>query len=285
MPLLGAHMSVAGGLHLAFERIARVKGESLQIFSRNQRQWDTPPVTDEESREFQRAWTEWGGGPVAVHDSYLINLASADEKIREKSIDALAREIERTGMLKVPYLIMHPGSHGGDGAEEGLQRVVKGVDRAMESALPWEEVMILLENTAGQGNALGADFRELAFILDNVADSSRTGVCLDTCHLFAAGYDMRKRTVYEQTVEEFDRLIGIKHLKFFHLNDSLRKVGSRVDRHEHIGKGAIGLEGFRNLLQDERFKGHPMTLETPKEKDLNEDMENLTVLRSLLPSF
>ena len=282
MALLGAHMSVAGGLHLAFARISRIGGQALQIFTRNQRQWHAAPVSHEEQRLFRAAWRDWGDWPVAAHNSYLINLASPDKEVRDRSVTALAAELERCAALAIPLLIMHPGSHGGDGVEPGLQRIVENLDQALARAANAGQVTVLLENTAGQGNTLGAEFAELAFILNHSADSSRLGVCLDTCHLFAAGYDFRTGRSYRQTMREFDRLIGIDRLRFLHLNDSIKGPGSRVDRHEHIGQGRIGVEGFRHFLTDPRFRDQPMTLETPKGKDLKEDMVNLQVLRDLL---
>jgi deoxyribonuclease-4 len=281
MALLGAHMSVAGGLHLAFSHIKKVGGQALQIFTRNQRQWQAAPITAEEQRLFRAAWRAWGDWPVAAHNSYLINLASPDKEVRDKSVTALAAELERCAALAIPLLIMHPGSHGGDGGEAGLQRLVENLDLALARAANAEQVTVLLENTAGQGNALGAEFAEIAFIINHSAHGSRLGVCLDTCHLFAAGYDFRTSKSYRQTMGEFDRLIGIDRLRFFHLNDSIKGLGSRVDRHEHIGQGRIGLAGFRNFLLDPRFRAQPMTLETPKGKELKEDMVNLQVLREL----
>ncbi|MEW6517883.1 MAG: deoxyribonuclease IV [Thermodesulfobacteriota bacterium] len=281
MALLGAHMSVAGGLHLAFSRITQVGGQALQIFTRNQRQWRAAPISAEEQRLFQAAWRQWGDWPVAAHNSYLINLASPNLEVRDRSVIALAAELERCAALAIPLLIMHPGSHGGEGVAAGLERLVEHLDQALSRATGAEQVTILLENTAGQGNALGAAFAEIAFVLKHAAHSSRLGVCLDTCHLFAAGYDFRTRKSYRQTMDEFDRLIGLDRLRFFHLNDSIKGLGSRVDRHEHIGRGRIGLAGFRNFLSDPRFRDQPMTLETPKGKDLKEDMVNLQVLRKL----
>jgi deoxyribonuclease-4 len=280
MPLLGAHMSVAGGLHLAFARIREVGGQALQIFTRNQRQWRAAPVSAEEQVLFAAAWREWGKWPVAAHDSYLINLASPTKEVRDKSVAALADELTRCAALAIPFVIMHPGSHGGDGVAAGLSRMVEHLDRAFALAADAGQVMVLLENTAGQGNALGADLADIAFIINHAAHGRRLGVCLDTCHLFAAGYDFRTPAAYKQTMAEFDRLIGIDRLRFFHINDSKKGLGSRVDRHEHIGRGAIGLDGFRQLLTDPRFENHPMTLETPKGEDLAEDKVNLRVLRA-----
>ncbi|OGQ94959.1 MAG: deoxyribonuclease IV [Deltaproteobacteria bacterium RIFOXYD12_FULL_57_12] len=281
MPLLGAHMSVAGGLHLALERLQRVNGEALQIFTRNQRQWRAVPVTAEEAVLFREAWQAAGKPPIAAHDSYLINLASPRKEIAERSTAALADELGRCAALAIPFLVMHPGAHLGDGVEEGISRFAGNLDQALESAAGAGEVMVLLENTAGQGTSLGARFEELAAIIDQSRYPARLGVCLDTCHTFAAGYDLRTTETYEATFAEFARLLGLDRLKFFHLNDSSKGLGSRVDRHAHIGQGVIGLAGFRLLMNDGRFSHHPMTLETPKGEEMLEDIENLAVLRSL----
>ncbi len=283
MPFLGAHESVAGGLHLAFTRIQQVGGESLQIFTRNQRQWKASPVSREEAELFRSAWQESGNMPVASHASYLINLASGKPEQADKSVRAFADELIRCARLGIDRVVIHPGSHGGDGVEAGVARVAANLDRALEMAgEAGEGVRVLLETTAGQGTGLGADFAELAGMLERSARSERLGICVDTCHIFAAGYDLRTREKYEATFAEFDRLIGIDRINFFHLNDSKKELGSRVYRHEHIGKGCIGLDGFRYLVNDPRFAGHAMTLETPKGKDLAEDRENLAVLRGLL---
>lgn len=275
-------MSVAGGLHLAFERIRRVHGEALQIFTRNQRQWQVAPISPAEQVLFQKEREKWGKGPVAAHNSYLINLAAKKEETRIKSVKAMADEIGRVAALGIPYLIMHPGSHGGDGVEAGLDRFVENLDAAMGVVKQCDDVMVLLENTAGQGTGLGAAFNELSYIINNSMYKERLGVCLDTCHLFAAGYDFRTPEKYKETFQLFETEVGTDRIRFFHINDSKKALGSRVDRHEHIGKGEIGLEGFRNLVNDERFRHHPMTLETPKGKDLLEDVENLAVLKSLI---
>ncbi len=282
MPLLGAHMSIEGGLHQAFARIASVKGEALQIFSKNQRQWNAPSLEEPEIKQFREAWRQWGRGPVAVHDSYLINLANQDATKADRAVAAFADEIIRAGRLGIPYLIMHPGSHVGAGSEKGVRQLTVNLDRAFKLAAATSSVMVLLETTAGQGTGLGADFAELAQVIAHSDNSARLGVCFDTCHAFAAGYDISTKTGYRKTFDEFNALIGLDRLRFFHLNDSKRELGTRVDRHAHIGKGEIGLQGFRLLLNDPRFADHPMVLETPKGKDLKEDIENLTLLRSLL---
>lgn len=280
MPYLGAHESVGKGLHLAFDRIARVGGEALQIFTRNQRQWYPKPLTRQEVDEFTKARNEHGDMIVASHGSYLINLASNKNDLQAKSIESFTGELQRCHELRIPFLVIHPGSHGGDGVEAGLDRFVSALDEALERAE--SQTMVLLETTAGQGTSLGSRFEELAYIRGHSRYPEKIGACLDTCHIFAAGYDIRSEADYLRTMDNFNRQVGLEHLHFFHLNDSKKELGSRVDRHEHIGQGCIGLEGFRNLLNDTRFAHHSMTLETPKGEDLREDIENLARLRELV---
>ena len=281
MPLLGAHMSIAGGLHLAFIRIRKVKGEALQIFLSNQRQWQTPPFTAEMIEAFRLQWQKNRPIVVAAHDSYLINLAAPEQATVEKSVTAFADELVRAAALEIPFLITHPGSHRGQGVEVGLERFVHNLDSAIRIS-GTSTVSVLIETTAGQGTNLGSKFEEIAFILTESHYRDLLGVCFDTSHAFAAGYDLRTPGTYKKTFSLFDQIIGLQRLKFFHLNDSKRPLGSRVDRHEHIGKGEIGLNGFRLLLNDPRFQNHPMVLETPKGKELKEDKKNLRILRSLI---
>ncbi|MGE4421521.1 MAG: deoxyribonuclease IV [Pseudodesulfovibrio sp.] len=277
---LGAHMSIAGGLHMAFERIMRVDGTALQIFTRNQRQWKVPELTEYDAELFAAAWSQWGDYPVAAHDSYLINLASNKEDLLKRSVLAFAEELKRIETLSIPYLVTHPGSHLGAGVEAGIERYTANLDRAIERS-GTKKGLILLETTAGQGTNLGSTFEELAAIIEASAHPDRLGVCYDTCHTFAAGYDIRTPQAFAATFEAFDRIIGLDRLKFFHLNDTKNAFGSRKDRHEHIGQGEIGVEGFRNLMRDPRFKDIPKTLETPKKEDLQDDVRNLTLLREL----
>ena len=282
MPLLGAHESVSKGLHYAFERITRAGGESLQIFTRNQRQWHPKPLTEEEIERYFESWQEHNKMIVASHASYLVNLASGKVELRRKSIEAFVEELRRCHQLSIPFVVMHPGSHTGDGPELGLERFVSALDETIDQAE--SDTMILVETTAGQGTGLGSSFSELGSIRSRSRFPDKIGVCLDTCHIFAAGYDIRTAEGYQETMQEFEREIGLAHLHFFHLNDSKKELGSRVDRHEHIGQGCIGLAGFTHLLNDPRFQNHPMTLETPKGDDLLEDIENLRTLRSLILS-
>ncbi len=281
MVLLGAHESTAGGLHLAFERISAVGGQALQIFTRNQRQWQAPLLSFEEVALFKTAWELAGKIPVASHASYLINLGTAKAELQAKSTRAFVDEIRRCASLLIPLVVIHPGSHGGDGVKAGLTRITTALDQILEEAAS-PDVRILFETTAGQGTGLGSRFEELAWLLEHSRFPEQLGICLDTCHVFAAGYDLRSPKHYQQTMAEFDRLIGLDQIRFIHLNDSKKDLGCRVDRHEHIGQGAIGLDGFRNIINDSRFSLIPMTLETPKDQTLNEDRSNLATLRSLI---
>ncbi|ADU64280.1 MAG: deoxyribonuclease IV [Pseudodesulfovibrio sp.] len=282
--LLGAHMSIAGGLHMAFEHIRAAGGTALQIFTRNQRQWRIPELSAYDADLFAMAWSQWGDSPVAAHDSYLINLASPDPDLLERSRAAFAEELRRVETLNIPYLVTHPGSHLGQGVDAGIVRYAAALDQAIDQAMdrsPTSRAMILLETTAGQGTNLGSTFEELARIMELSRHADRLGVCYDTCHTFAAGYDIRTPEAYAATFDHFDRIIGLPRLRFFHLNDTKSDFASRKDRHEHIGQGAIGLEGFRLLMRDPRFVRVPKVLETPKDKDLADDVRNLTLLRRL----
>jgi deoxyribonuclease-4 len=286
MPLLGAHQSVAGGLHLAFDRIRHVGGAALQIFTANQRQWRSAPLQPEEIRLFQEKWLENNMMPVAAHASYLINLAASQAEMAAKSVGAFAEELARCQQLGIGIIVIHPGSHGGAGIEQGLAEVVRNLDLALEhSGVLESDVIVLLETTAGQGTALGSRFEELGWLLQQSRYPAHLGVCVDTCHIFAAGYAFSSPAGYQQTMEQLEHCIGCDRIHFFHLNDSKKECGSRVDRHEHIGEGKIGIDGFQHLLTDPLFQHRPMTLETPKGADLAEDIENLRRLRSILTCF
>ena len=282
MPRFGAHMSISGGITLAFDRLAQIEGQALQIFTANQRQWQTRSPAPAEIEAFKARRRQAPEIPVASHDSYLINLASPNPEAESKSLTAFVEELRRCAALGIEYLIMHPGSHLGQGIAAGLRRFTANLDRAMGEAGVGKQVMVLLETTAGQGTNLGTSFEELATIIAASAHPEQLGVCYDTCHTFAAGYDIRTPKAYAETMASFDRLLGLERLRFFHLNDASKGLGSRIDRHAHIGRGRITVAGFRNLINDPRFSDHPMVLETPKSEDLHEDRENLTLLRSLL---
>lgn len=275
---LGAHVSIAGGLEKAFDRAEEVGCTVMQIFTKNASQWKAKPLGGLAAEAFKNAWTVSAIGPVVAHDSYLINLATPDDDAWEKSKAAFLDEMERCALLGIPQLVMHPGAHIGSGKVAGIDRLITAFEDIFRRAP--KGVKILLENTAGQGTCLGSRFEELAAIM--AAFPVRTfGVCFDTCHAFAAGYDISNRRGYEAVMDEFDKVIGIKAIKVFHVNDCKKLLGSGVDRHEHIGKGAIGLEGFRALMQDPRFRKIPKILETPKGEDSESDLKNLTLLRKL----
>jgi deoxyribonuclease-4 len=278
--LAGAHMSIAGGIYRAFERGARANCTTIQVFLKNSNRWEAKPLMEKDQVLFRQAQSMHQIHPILAHDSYLINLASPDDRLYLKSIKAFIEELKRAAFLGIPYLVLHPGAHTGSGVEAGLSRVVHALNQAMNTVAP--SVMILLENTAGQGSCLGCRFEHLADILERIDDAERVGVCLDTCHLFAAGYDIRTEKGYRDTIREFDRLVGIDSIRAFHVNDSKKDLGSRVDRHCHIGQGFMGLEAFRCLVNDRRFTKIPKILETPKGPDLEEDRMNLATLESLV---
>lgn len=278
---LGSHMSISGGLYKAFDRIMAVDGTALQIFTRNQRQWKIPPLSDEDVELFRSAWEKWGDYPVAAHDSYLINLASPKDEGREKSVAAFTEELRRCETLGIKWLVTHPGSHLGTGVEAGIGRYVAELDRCIEAS-GTDQVTVLLETTAGQGTNLGSRFEELASMIDASSHDDRLGVCFDTCHAFAAGYDLRTEEAYENTFAEFDRIVGVERIRFFHLNDAKIELGSKKDRHEHIGQGSIGIDGFACLMNDARFAHIGKSLETDKDESLEDDRRNLAVLRGLV---
>ena len=282
-PLLGAHMSIAGGVDKALLEGKKVDCDVIQIFTKSSRQWAAHPDSKEEIQNFLANQKETGIATVIAHDSYLLNLGSPDEKLRKRSVGGFIDEMERCETLSIPYLIAHPGAHTGAGEEEGIKTIARSLDD-IHASCPGYNVRIALEITAGQGSNLGYRFEQIRDMIDATKESGRLRVCFDTEHAFAAGYDIRTREGYERTFGEFDEIIGLKRLAAFHLNDSKKEFHSRVDRHEHIGKGHIGVEAFRLLMNDERFWGIPMCLETPKGPDLKEDIENLTMLRSLIQS-
>lgn len=285
-------MSIAGGLTRAIDRAEQVQATALQVFVKSARQWDARPLEREETHLFRRRLNTAGlSAYTLAHSSYLINLASPERTLRERSIRALRDEVARCASLGIPYLVLHPGSHVGLGEERALERVTAALDRILAPRRTAARgnpslvgVMVLLEVTAGQGTNLGSRFEHLAWILEHARSTDRLAVCFDTCHALAAGYELRDERSFNATFAEFDRLIGLDRLLAFHLNDSKYGLGSRKDRHEHIGQGELGLAAFRFLLNDRRFAGLPMVLETPKGEDLAEDRENLSVLRSLIRS-
>jgi deoxyribonuclease-4 len=274
----GAHMSIAGGLHNALLAAKAARCEAVALFVKSSNRWDARPLTAKEIRTFRRTRAETRISPAVAHASYLVNLASPDDRLWERSVAGLGVELERCGALGIPYLVVHPGAHTGSGEAAGLRRIAAALDR-LHAAHRGRDPRILLETTAGQGTCLGHRFEHLRAVLDLVRAPDRLGVCFDTCHVFAAGYDLRTPRAYGDTMREFDRVVGIRRIRAFHLNDSQKELGSRVDRHTHIGKGFLGREAFRSLVRDPRFRRRPMILETPKEGEM--DRANLRLLRAL----
>ncbi len=283
MPKFGSHLSISGGLENAVYAAQKLGFDTVQIFSKNSNQWKAAPLTDESVEKFRNALETTGIVQPLIHDSYLINLATPKSDLLEKSIEAFANELIRASRLGVDRVVMHPGATTGDTIENGLKRVADSFDQILKT-VP-QDVMILIETTAGQGSCLGRTFEEISAIREQSQFPDRLGVCVDTCHIFAAGYDIRTRREYEKVFDDFDRVIGLKHLKAFHLNDSVKDLGSRVDRHAHLGLGKIGAEPFGFIVRDSRFAELPMYLETPKgDTEINGeivdwDSVNLSVLR------
>ena len=275
---LGAHMSIAGGLHRALERGLDAGCSVVQLFVKNQVQWTAKPLTDEDVRLFKKAQRATGIRQVFAHATYLINLATPVEAEWRRAVDAFGDELERAEALGLAFVVIHPGSHKGSGLEAGISRIASALDE-LTARTPGYRVKIVLENTAGAGHTVGARFEELRAILERARAPERLGVCLDTCHLFAAGYDLRTAEGYAQTMGVCARAVGARSVLAFHLNDAKAPLGSGIDRNENIGKGRLGLTAFRLLLNDRRFRRAPMVLETPKDDDW--DVRNLRTLRRL----
>ncbi len=282
---LGAHMSAAGGCYKALERAEELGCTAVQLFSKNANQWAAKPISEEEADLFKRTREQFclDASALIVHDSYLINLASPDDRLWEKSLQAFGHELDRCATLGIPALVTHAGAHMGSGEEVGLERIARGIDRVLTER-PGQQVTVLLETTAGQGTCLCYCFEHFATVLGSLSaeNKARVAVCWDTCHLFAAGIDFTEPLTYERMVESFDRIVGLDKLRAIHLNDSKKGLGSHLDRHEHIGKGALGVEPFRMIMNDPRLAALPKVLETPKGPDMAEDKENLALLRSLV---
>ncbi len=303
MPLLGAHLSVAGGFHKAIEAADALGMEAVQIFTHSPTQWVVAAGSARSGSSQKAETAAWHAKPLdpdavaafhearrhskvrcaIAHNSYLINVASADPRLRRRSIEALVVEVERAEALALSALVMHPGTASSDDDKDGIARIAEALDEVWQRC-PRHRVKILLETTAGQGASIGHRFEHLAEILSRVREPERLGVCFDTCHVFAAGYPLAPVKAYRETLRQFDETIGVKRIAAFHLNDSAKPLGSRVDRHAHIGRGHLGLEPFRLLLNDPRFRKHPMLLETPKGTENGKDLDeiNLRTLRGLL---
>lgn len=287
---LGAQISTAGGVYKAFERGHEVTCETIMVFTKSNRQWQAKPLTEDDVEKYKAAEAEYSHiYPVAAHASYLINACSPKKDLWDKSYAALLDEVQRAAALGIPIVTFHPGSYVGCDEATGLDNLTRALKRVLaETAETAGNVTICLETMAGTGETLGHRFEHLAHLLEAAGPNSRLDVCLDTCHVFAAGYDIRTPEAYEQTMAEFDRLVGLDHLKCFHFNDSKYDLGERRDRHEHIGRGYIGLEGFANFVNDPRWADHPAHLETPKTEtddegnEIEMDPVNLAALRELI---
>jgi deoxyribonuclease-4 len=278
--LLGAHMSIAGGVHTAIERGRSIKCTAIQMFVKNNMQWFARPLERREIRAFLEHRQRDELLSIFAHANYLINLAATNPQFHTNSIRALSEELIRADQLELPFLVLHPGAHLGAGEEAGLEKIVGSINQVFRK-IPKVKTRIALETTAGQGSCLGHRFEHIAYIIDNVREPERLCVCLDTAHIFAAGYDIGSGAGTKKTFREFDRVIGLNRLAAIHVNDSKTTRGSRVDRHQHIGKGQIGFDAFRFIMRDRRFRKIPKVLETPKGKELREDVANMKTLRGL----
>lgn len=274
-------MSIGGGVHRAIERSCSIEGTAMQMFVKNNMQWFARPLDRAEIKAFLRHAQRKQIEAAFAHSSYLINLAATNPQFHANSLRALAEELTRAHQLELPFLVLHPGAHLGAGEQAGIEKIVASID-AIWAVIPKVKTKIALETTAGQGSCLGDRFEHLAAIIGNVREPERLCVCLDTAHVFEAGYDIGSEAGVKKTFREFDRVIGLDRLAAIHLNDSKTARGSRVDRHEHIGKGQIGLDAFRFIMRDRRFRKIPKVLETPKDKNLTEDVMNMKTLRGLL---
>lgn len=279
--LLGAHMSINGGVHTAFARGTSVGCTTMQVFTKNNNRWNAPRLTDEDIQNYKREEAKARIFPVVAHAAYLINLCATNMSTLHQSRRAFLDELNRCAALGITALVFHPGAHLGAGEADGIKRIGESLN-LIHKQTRGNRVLSALESTAGQGTAIGYQFEHLRAIIDIVEEQQHMAVCVDTCHLFAAGYDIATERGWNETVKQFDDIVGLERLVAVHVNDSKRELGSKVDRHEHIGKGRIGMDGFGALMNDPRFDGIPKILETPKSEDLHEDVENMRVLRSLV---
>jgi deoxyribonuclease IV len=279
--LLGAHTSIQGGVSEAVALADKLKFSAMQIFTKNNNRWFSKPLEEEEIEKFKSRLKSSGLKFVVTHDSYLINLCSKNKKTLKLSRNAFIDELKRCDQLGIKYLNFHPGSHTGAGEENGIKLIAESLNYAHDKA-KYVNVSSMIEAMAGQGTTLGYKFEQLRKIIDLVEDKKRMTVCIDTAHIFAAGYDIKNPKHYEKVIKDFDDIVGLERLKCMHINDSKKELGSRVDRHEHIGKGFIGKEGFANIMNDKRLEKVPKILETPKGKEYREDLHNLKILRRLI---
>ena len=279
--LLGSHTSVSGGIYKAFERATSIGCTTMQVFVKNANQWYGKPCTDDDVLKYREAEARSNVHPVIAHAAYLINLCATNPSIRAKSRNGFVDELRRCELFGITALVVHPGAHVGAGEDEGIKGIAESLNAAHELTKGFR-TLSALETTAGQGTTLGYTFEHLRRIINLVEEQDRMAVCIDTCHLFAAGYPVHTKEGWESTMKEFAQIIGLNRLVAVHVNDSMRPFGSRLDRHEHIGKGVMGLEGFRALMNDPRLANIPKILETDKSEDLHEDVENMIVLRGLM---
>lgn len=280
--LFGAHESIAGGVFNAIERGKKATCDTIQMFNKSNSQWRAKKIDQKELDKYFEYIDELGVTVSTSHSSYLINMASPKPDLNKKSYEALKEEMVRCEMLKIPNLVFHPGSHVGEGEEYGLDKIAENVVKLFEELPETDNVNLLFETTAGQGTNLGYTFEQIGHLIEKSGGHERLGVCMDTCHIFAAGYPISDPKDYKKTMKSFDDIIGIDRLKIIHMNDSKKEFGSKRDRHEHIGEGCIGIEAFRNIVNDKKLKKVPMILETPKGDELTEDIHNLKLLRSLV---
>ena len=278
--MIGAHTSISGGVSTSIDRAEKLSFTAIQIFTKNNSQWDAKPLSNMEIERFRNRLNKSHIKFIQAHDSYLINLCAKDRSLLRKSRKSFIEELERCEQLGIPYLNFHPGVHGGQGEDDGLTMIAESINIAHEKAKA-SHVSTMLETTAGQGTSLGYRFEHLKKIIDRVDTPERMSICIDTAHIFAAGYDITSPNKYRRVMREFDDIIGLDLLKAFHMNDSKKELGSRVDRHEHIGKGFIGKAGFKNIMRDRNTANVPKILETPKGKTQLEDLKNMKVLLSL----
>jgi len=279
--LLGAHMSIAGGMYQAIVRGQEIDCTAIQVFTKSNRQWGSKPLIQEDIVRFKKTWEDSSIKSIIAHSTYLINLGSPKPEILKKSLSSLEDELKRCKQLGIGYLVLHPGSCLSSSEKDCIQQIADALDKVLGKTDG--TVKILLETTAGQGTGVGYTFEQIAAIFEHAKQKRRLGVCLDTCHIFAAGYDFRTKKGYEQVINQFDKIIGLHRLKAIHVNDSMRDLGTRVDRHEDIGRGKIGLDGFKYLFNDERFFDIPKILETP-EGTLESYAKNMRVIKNLLTS-
>lgn len=280
-PLIGTHVSARGGLHRAYERGTRIGCTTIQVFTKNSNQWAGGPIADEDIQKYETARGKATIAPVVAHAAYLINLAAVNPALLRRSRKALEEELRRCEAFGLYGVIVHPGAHMGKGEREGIERIAESINLVHDRTAGLSAFTIL-ETTAGQGTSLGYRFEQLRAMIEGIEQQRRVAVCIDTCHLFAAGYPIQTETGWESTMQEFHDTIGFRRLAVVHVNDSARELGSRIDRHEHIGRGKIGKDGFRMLMNDPRFRLLPKILETEKSEDMHEDVENMAVLRSLI---